>query len=176
MARKLSELTAIATLADADTFVMRDASESNKGGTATKAQVSAWLGGGTGYPARGTYAPTVTPNSGTTASASTQWVWTRIGNGAGVPAAGDVVSVRGKFAASRGVLGQGVVTFTLPFVASPTTSSGLVSAYVLADGTTLSALAGLDDANTGSVTITDLEANTLVQLEITFQTANAVDP
>jgi hypothetical protein len=128
------------------------------------------------YARRGTYAPTVTPNSGTTASAPTAWPWTRIGNGAGAPAAGDVVCVRGKFPASRGVAGQGVVSFTLPFVADPTTSVGLVNAYVLSTGATLSALAGLDDANAGSITITDLEANALVQFEITYQTANAVDP
>jgi len=122
--------------------------------------------------ASGSYTPTLTPNSGTTATAPAAWVWSRNGNGA-TAAAGDVVRVAGKMAASRDTAGQGVVTFTLPHVASPTTSSGRVDVYVLADGTALSALAGLDDANTGSVTIEGLETNALVQIEITYQTAGA---
>jgi len=127
------------------------------------------------YMASGTYTPTLTPNSGTTATATAAWLWTRVSNGA-TAAAGDVVRVAGKLAASRASAAQGVIAFTLPFVASPTTSSGRTDVYVLADGAALSALAGLDDTNTGSVTVENLETNALVQVEITYQTANAVDP
>jgi hypothetical protein len=166
------DLTAASALTGAEVVVVKQGANSRRTTTAGIAALAA----GSGYTIRGSHTPTITPNSGTTATAPTDWMWSRIGNGAGAPAAGDEVTLRGKFSASRGISGQGVIAFTLPFVASLTTSVGITSVYVLADGTALSALAGLDDANTGSVTITDIEANTLVQFEITYQTANAVDP
>ena len=127
------------------------------------------------YMASGTYTPTLTPNGGTTAISPTAWLWTRAGNGAS-PAAGDIVKLSGKAIVSRGAVGQGVVAFSLPFVATWETNVGIVGVFVFADGLAPDAVAMLDDANTGSVTITDLETNALVQIEVTYQTANAVDP
>lgn len=132
----------------------------------TTAQAIANLVSSSFVPA-GAYGPTITPNGGTTAAAPTDWVWTRSGTGV----AGDVVRVSGKLAAERGVIGQGVITFDLPFEADPITSSVVASAVVLADGSVIGVLAGLDDANTGSLTIEDLDTNTLIQIDLSFQVA-----
>lgn len=177
MARKLSELTAIATLADADTFVMRDASADDAGGTATKAQVAAWLGGGSGYTRIGEVAAgAYSTGDADIAAASSGATWTRLGNG-GTASAGDAVSVFGIvtiYKSTSGAASPGVTfVIPLPFVmneAKPYAVSVFAPEF-----------ASLPNAYPDSglnvvLPAFDGETELGVIWSFSYQTANAVDP
>ena len=66
------------------------------------------------YMASGTYTPTVTTNGSATVAPLILSGYSRVGNGAGVPQAGDTVTVFGAFTAD-GLADGDVVLVSLPF-------------------------------------------------------------
>lgn len=155
------------------TFVMQ-------GGQPKRTTVSS-IGGGGGYVLPGTYShsgtytPTVTTGSGATVAPYLLSGYSRVGNGAGVPLAGDTVSVFGTFEAS-GLVDGCTISVSLPFEAGASAFAWCNARFL--DGVGLSVAAvGLVDPMGFDVTIgVTADTSGTVSFEITYQTANAVDP
>ena len=133
--------------------------------------------------ASGTYTPTVTTNGSATVAPVALTGYSRVGNGAGVPLAGDTVTVFGAFTAS-GVADGDVVIVSLPFELSALvdpvypwcTAVGIPFEGVtelVVNGATYS---GPEGAFAFAIGVSDPPGEGGVSFTFTYQTANAVDP
>ena len=149
------------------TFVMQ-------GGQPKHTPVSS-IGGGV-YARSGTYTPSVTASASATVAPFLDAGYSRVGNGAGVPSAGDTVTMSVFINASNLVDGE-VVTVDLPFEADPSVAGFVATPIILGSTSDLVARAALATATTMTVAFTVVgEDGGIVSLFATYQTANAVDP
>lgn len=128
------------------------------------------------YMASGTYTPTVTTNGSATVEPALLSGYSRVGNGAGVPSAGDTVHVFG-FLHADGLADGEVITVTLPFEVS--TAVGPYAAVPIMDaGNDLSARLEVSDVDTASLTftVTTDTSSESISWSLIYQTANAIDP
>jgi len=125
------------------------------------------------YMASGTYTPTITPDGGGTASLHTDgFGFSRVGNGAGVPMAGDTVTVYG----GVDFLGFGAgdrFDLSLPFELADAPFAVSIS---LENGFSVGCKATPGDTTTLWVFMDSAAAQTVAFITFTYQTANAVDP
>ena len=127
------------------------------------------------YMASGTYTPTVTTNGSATVAPLLSG-YSRVGNGAGVPLAGDTVTVFGAFTA-EGLADGDVVLVSYPFQIAE-------NVYPWCEGTVIGG-AGLDvvsaslngpDGAFAFEMAAGAPVDGAVSFTFTYQTANAVDP
>ena len=130
------------------------------------------------YMASGTYTPTVTTDGAGTVAPALLSGYSRVGNGAGVPLAGDTVTVFGAFVA-EGLADGDVVLVSLPFQIAE-------NVYPWCDGTvipyldygidvTSASFSGPEGALAFAMGVSGLGGGG-VSFTFTYQTANAVDP
>ena len=154
------------------TFVMQ-------GGEPKRTPVSS-IGGGASantYSHSGTYTPTVTTNGEATVAPALLSGYSRVGNGAGVPLAGDTVTVFGAFAA-EGLADGDVVLVSLPFQIAENVypwCDGTIIPGSGIDVTSAFAFSGPDGAFAFTMGVSGL-GDGGVSFTFTYQTANAVDP
>ncbi len=127
--------------------------------------------------ASGTYTPTVTTDGGATVAPALLSGWSRVGNGAGVPLAGDTVSVYGFFSAA-GLTDGEIVTVSLPFELAVTV--GPYVATPVMNGTLPTDLSARGDVGSPTTlaftfTVATKDSDSAISFAITYQTANAVD-
>ena len=136
-------------------------------------------GGGSAYIISGTYAPTMATltGAGTIATGFGLLGRTRMGGGAGAPRAGDTVNVSGGLVIANGADGD-TFSMTLPFEATPSPYP-VVRITPIDDDFAGRVLAQVIDATTVRLTLdgagTDADGGGF-DVQITYQTANAVDP
>ncbi len=128
------------------------------------------------YMASGTYTPTVTTNGSATVAPVFLSGYSRVGNGAGVPLAGDTVTVVGAFTA-EGLADGDVVLVSLPFQIAFTVYPWCEGTVIVGAGidVTSASFSGPDGAFAFAMGADGL-VNGAVSFTFTYQTANAVDP
>lgn len=139
-------------------------------------------GGGSAYIISGTYAPTMATLTGTGTIATVDLLGfgplgrTRMGSGAGVPRAGDTVTVSGALVIANGADGD-TFSMTLPFEAA---TSPYPVVRITHNGNDFAGrvLAQLLDLTTVQLTLdgAGTDAGDGFDVQISYQTANAVDP
>lgn len=131
------------------------------------------------YSRSGTYTPTVTTNGSATVAAVLLPGYSRVGNGAGVPLAGDTVTVYGAFTA-EGLADGDVVLVSLPFQIAFTVYPWCAAVVIPVEGVTgivvnSATYSGPDGAFAFAIGVSDTDLGA-VSFMFTYQTANAVDP
>lgn len=130
------------------------------------------------YSHSGTYTPTVTTNGSATVAPLLLSGYSRVGNGAGVPQAGDTVTVLGAFTAD-GLADGDVVLVSYPFRIAENVypwCEGTVIPY-LGSGIDVvyASISGPAGAFVFAMGVSGL-GNGVVSFSFTYQTANATDP
>ena len=130
------------------------------------------------YMASGTYTPTVTTDGAATVAPALLSGYSRVGNGAGVPLAGDTVTVFGAFVA-EGLADGDVVLVSLPFQIA-FTAYPWCAGTVIHEGTvpgidvTEASFSGPDGAFAFAMGVSGLGEGS-VSFTFTYRTLNAVD-
>lgn len=125
--------------------------------------------------ASGTYTPSVTADGSATVAPVLSSGYSRVGNGAGVPSAGDTVTIWGLIEASGLVDGE-VITISLPFeVAVP--SIPYAARPIGSPDSDLVTRASIDSPTTLSITVSvNTDTSDELYFHAIYQTANAIDP
>ena len=153
------------------TFVMQ-------GGQPRRTPVSSIGGGGASantYSLSGTYTPSVMADGSATVAPVLFSGYSRVGNGAGVPSAGDTVTVWGLIEASGLVDGE-VITISLPFECAAPSIPYAARPIGDPDGD-LVTRASIDSPTALSITVSvNTDTSDELYFHAIYQTANAVDP
>lgn len=130
------------------------------------------------YMASGTYTPTVTTNGSATVAPALLSGYLRVGNGAGVPLAGDTVTVLGAFTA-EGLADGDVVRVSLPFQIAENVYPWCEGTVIPYPGSgidvTSASFSGPDGAFAFTMGVSGAPLGA-VSFSFTYQTANAIDP
>lgn len=130
------------------------------------------------YMASGTYTPTVTTNGSATVAPVLLSGYSRVGNGAGVPLAGDTVTVFGAFTA-EGLADGDVVLVSLPFQIAENVYPWCEGTVIPYPGSgidvTSASFSGPDGAFAFTMGVSGAPLGA-VSFSFTYQTANAIDP